>query len=586
VHRWLLLVTISMVAPASAWAQQAPQQPEEEPPVVQPDPTPAPDRDSPADPPADAEDPGEAEPDPEAGAAGGLGAATPATAQTPPVAPGEGAADAAVAANKSRSNGGQGFLDTRLNVTFTNENVLADPDETHVPNVPGFRFGPPSSLGTLFFDNYDTRFSGFETLSHAVLYKSYEHEAWDVEGALVLRVNDLSERSIALSDAGSYVRVAHWFDPGRQRTDRVSVTAFPTSSDRFRLGYSYRLSWGGSNEYRRDSEPVPGVKVQYENDKVYAFVGAKTSVLVDASIDEERSVFAYLAGAGLDITEMLRVEVNGGFFDRGSNELEDVRDEKVQLFGASAQVALHQDMPVLSSVDYKLYRNDPERVVDMFRKEQYPGGLSWLVAVEGTLIGQTLKDLESPGSTKVQQGMAGDVNVRVKHDHTRYRADFQYRDLAFILHPTPSLPSYTDFPDEYDITANLFAALGVDQHFPGPQLTLGAVVGVELPASLTTPKGIPGDLTGEVGESTAVVRGEEDITILPAGEEVVAQVATKLTARLDFADHFASILDVYYAYDPNRTRLRRDGPEDLLEYEFDEDNFNQLGLNFNLQARF
>jgi len=34
--------------------------------------------------------------------------------------------------------------------------------------------------------------------------------------------------------------------------------------------------------------------------------------------------------------------------------------------------------PVTSSVDYKLYRNDPERAYHMFATEEYPGGLSWL----------------------------------------------------------------------------------------------------------------------------------------------------------------------------------------------------------------
>jgi hypothetical protein len=68
--------------------------------------------------------------------------------------------------------GASGFMDTRLAFTITNENILAKPGET-IPSVPGWRFGTPNSLGVLFFDNYDTRFSGFETLSHATMYRSY-----------------------------------------------------------------------------------------------------------------------------------------------------------------------------------------------------------------------------------------------------------------------------------------------------------------------------------------------------------------------------------------------------------------------------
>ena len=42
--------------------------------------------------------------------------------------------------------------------------------------------------------------------------------------------------------------------------------------------------------------------------------------------------------------------------------------------------------------------------------------------------------------------------------------------------------------------------------------------------------------------------------------------------------------DVYYSYDPNQTRLQRSGPEDTFNYEFGE--FNQLGVNLTLQAKF
>ena len=72
--------------------------------------------------------------------------------------------------------GSSGFMDTRLAFTVTNENILAKPGET-IPSVPGWRFGTPNSLGVLFFDNYDTRFSGFETLSHAVMYRNYQARA-------------------------------------------------------------------------------------------------------------------------------------------------------------------------------------------------------------------------------------------------------------------------------------------------------------------------------------------------------------------------------------------------------------------------
>jgi hypothetical protein len=275
------------------------------------------------------------------------------------------------------------------------------------------------------------------------------------------------------------------------------------------------------------------------------------------------------------------VELNGGVFDRGSNELQDVLTEQVYLYGASAQVAVHKGMPVLSSVDYKLYQNDPERVGRLFAKTSYPGGLSWLVAAEATMLFQTLKDPEATGSTVTQRGLAGDINARVKWNRMRIRGDVQVRDLAFILHSTPSLPTFSDFPMDYDKTPNFFIAGGVDQNFGA--LTVGVIAGLDMPATLTTPAGIPGDTTA-TGEATAVIRNEGDITILPTGEEAAAQFAFKLTGQLDFNEFFASVLDVYYSYDPNQTRLTRDDAEDTLVREFGE--FNQLGVNLTLQAKF
>ena len=77
-------------------------------------------------------------------------------------------------------------MDTRLNFTCTHEDFFRD--EKVLPTAPGFHCGRPNSLGILFFDNYDTRYSGFETLSHAVMYREYSRGHLQAEGALVLRI--------------------------------------------------------------------------------------------------------------------------------------------------------------------------------------------------------------------------------------------------------------------------------------------------------------------------------------------------------------------------------------------------------------
>jgi hypothetical protein len=494
--------------------------------------------------------------------------------------------------------GASGFMDTRVAFTLTNENLLVKPGET-IPSVPGWRFGVPSSLGVLFFDNYDTRYSGFETLSHATMYRDFHSGHFDAETAFVLRINELSGSNIALQDDGSYIVLSNWKDPTHKDPTRLSLTAFPVSADRFRLGYSYRLSWGGDPEYGRAKSATPGAKIQYDTERAYVFAGAKSAVILDRRTAEQKSALGFLGGAGVDVLPAVddkvgvRVEVNGGYFDRGYNELVDVNNQKVQLFGASAQLAIHKGMPVQSSIDYRLYKFNGERVSGLFDPVKYPGGVSWLAMSEFTVLGQTLKDPNKTGTTVIQPGMAGDLNVRVMVDRVRLRLDVSYRDLAFILHSVPSLPTYEDFPTQYKTSADYFAAIGADKNW-NDFLTLGLIAGIEKPATLTSPAGIAGGMTSATGTSTAVIRNnniDTIITILPTGQSAATQIATKASAKLTFGRIYSALLEVFYSYDPNTTRYLRAGCTDTQAcpdqpFEFKFGNFNQLGVNATLQARF
>ena len=495
---------------------------------------------------------------------------------------------------------GPSFLDTRLNFTITDENLLVKPGETN-PSVPGIRIGPPNSLGVLFFDNYDTRFSGFENLSHVVLYKKTSTKQLDVEGAFVLRLNEFSDVNISVTDDGSYVRLAYYGDPERQNKTNFSLTAFPISGDRFRLGYSYRISWGGSpvffklnpdipvgtSSFVTNSTPAPALKAQYSSDKLYGFVGLKTSTLLDPQSNEIKAVYGALAGGGFDLSPEVRLEANGGFFDRGGNPKQDVLGEKVQLFGGSLQETYHSGMPIGSSVDYALYRNDPESIAKLFQKEQYPGGTSWLVSSEQTLLGQTLQDPEKPKSTKIQTAFAADVNFRLKTGFTRFHADFLVRDLAFILNNVPSFVPFQDFSKNSKTTFDLFGAAGIDQYFAASGLTAGVTAGFEVPSTYEAQS--PPDGTATSGATRVVVRSEGNFSILPAKkdgtpEAVAPIVAVKGSAKLDIGAGFATLLDVYYSYDANQTRLTRASNQDTFTRTFSQ--ANQLGFNLTLQARF
>ncbi|HEX8107923.1 MAG TPA: hypothetical protein VF516_09365, partial [Kofleriaceae bacterium] len=504
--------------------------------------------------------------------------------------------DAAASEDAGEVRGASGFMDTRLAFTLTNENMLVRPGET-VPSVPGWRFGTPSSLGVLFFDGYDTRYSGFETLSHAVMYRDYRSGHLQAEGALVVRIDDLSETRLGLSDDGSYVTVSDWKDPGHKDPTRISLTVFPVSSDRFRLGYSYRLSWGGSPEYTgaASSAPgsapggsVPGIKLQLDTPRTYAFAGAKSATLIDPKTGQARSALAVLGGAGVDPFPMFRLEANGGYFDRGYNELPGVQREKVRLFGGSVQASIHRGMPLRSSLDYQLYKFHGEAISDLFAPERYPGGLAWLAQTEFTMLGQTLADPDAPGRTTTQYGQAGDLNVRVKLDRLRLRLDLSYRDLAFLLHTRPSLPVDEQFPAGYTATADYFGAIGLDRNWDD-WLTLGLVAGVEKPATLTSPQGIPGVAPDTMGPMTAVIRSnnvDTQITVLSPGASAARQYAAKAMAKVDFARIFSMLVELFYSYDSTGRVAPPCSQPQPCTLSFVAGSAHQLGLNATLQARF
>ncbi len=513
------------------------------------------------------------------------------------------------------------FVDTRLNFTLTNENVLVKPGETN-PSVPGWRFGQPNQLGILFFDNYDTRYTGYENLTHLVVYKKMETSRVVLEGAYVLRLLQFTDVNLSSIDDGSYIRIQYFFDRTRQSKLNVAFTAFPLNSDRMRLGYSWRISWGGSPiffKYNPDlpigaaafvtnTAPAPGAKLQISDDRWYAYVGAKTSTLLNRNpnVNEQVAVWGLVGGVGGDpIPNHMRLEANGGFFDRGTNPLffgttvgpqgQTFTDYPVQTFGGTFQASVFDGISPTTSVDTTLYRNDPFTAARYFARPVYQPGFKWLVSTEWTMTGSTLQDVSTLNSTTIQKAYAGDLNFRAQMGKLRIKADFETRSLTYILQNQPSLVPYQDLPSDANTTPEIFGSLGFDYLFERIGLTMGATVGVQNPATFTPAPGgrLSGALQGNIGgtlstAATIVVRNEGDLSILPEpsnGEQRVATpiVGGKLEFREDFLEWFAVIAQAYYQYDSNQTHLTKaSGGESIRDFQYP----HRLGFNITLQARY
>lgn len=476
------------------------------------------------------------------------------------------------------------FVDTRLTFVFSDEDLLHGAGET-IPSSPGARFSANRDA-TQFYDNYDTKFTGFETMSNLVLYKRDESFFKNLvtEAALALNVLVAGPDYIRFQDASSYVRLTYkptaWNDG-----EGISFTGFPISADRFRLGYSYRLSWAGNRIFPGAAPDVPnsGFKLQLTRGPFYFFTGAKATLLVDQTTNEREAYYGGLAGGGWDITDNLRWEVGGGIFERGNPSR--LEPETATAGGVSTQLTWHEGMPIGTSIDFRLYKNDPEVYQRFFAPETYPGGFSYTLSAEATYLTQTVQDFERPGTSVRQPATAGDFQAKFKIDKTRLHLTLSYRDLPFILFNVPSITPFQDFANDAELTPEFFLAVGGDYYIESLRLTPGLIAGVQMPASVKTDLDLGANpLPTLQGNRTVVFRDEGFREILPAGEEAKPIYSGKGSARMDLSDSMAAAGEIYYTYDPNRSTIASNEGSTANVRIFNDP--HRLGFNLLLQARF
>lgn len=481
------------------------------------------------------------------------------------------------------------FMDTRIVFTLSDDNVLQGPTNTNpasptAPNMVGGR------NNVQFYDNYDTRFTGFETLTHLAMYKKMPSffGKVDTEAGLVLRALVRDDASVQLGDAGSFLRVVFPIGDNKDKQN-FNIVAFPVSSDRMRLGYSYAISWGGNPMFPGQGL-IPGIKLGVQQPIWNAYVGAKTGVRqrrqVDGSLEQD-TVWGVLGGAAIDFTDTLTFEVNGGYFDRGSIDKEQFRRNPVTLqgFGGSAQLSFHRGLPIGTSIDFQLYRNDPDMPARFFSPEIYDDSFSFVMKSEFSVLGQPLQDIDAPNTTKIQLAYAGDLNFSAKYKKFRFTADAVFRSLSFILFNVPSSPSYNDFPRGTQAFPEVFASAGIDYFFANAHLTPGLKVGVQLPSHYVgTPNAgsVPG--ASLASQQTIVYYDSIDISILDQNLRVLPVIATTASLKWDISELIGAALQVLAKYDANRTTLRQDPNGVTLTRTL----LQPFGLGFNLilQARF
>lgn len=493
------------------------------------------------------------------------------------------------------SNPASDFIDSRITFLFSDDNVFAgpadfspQPDLTQRPGV------------NTFFDNYNTRDSGQETKTDLCLYRRMTgwHPRLETEASLLIRF-DLASDAVtgqgtqSFADDGTYIQVnwlagalaakdaeGHVTPQAPGRAPRFYFLGFPFNGDRFKLGYSYGITWGGREIFPKNTGPVPAVKFGYDGTRGYAYGGMKTHRQLNDNTNDIETEYAFLGGAGLDITDMLRVEGAGGFFQKGAlppiGPGDPLAGERINAEGLSAQVAFHKGLPIQTSVDLRLYRNDGDFPFSAFSKEVYGPGVSFLLSSEVNYLMQNLRDPDTFGQTVIQPAIAADVNAKAKVGKLRVSGDIVYRDLAFILFNVPGFTPFYAFPKSSSVRAQTFIDFGADYYLESAHQTPGFTFGYEIPATYQ----------GDPGTNTVVVRKQGDFDILPPGQNAFDILSVRGYDRVEISDMLTMIAQVTYTLDKNSTKLVA-GPGGSTQRVFDATNVtNQLAIAAIFQARF
>jgi hypothetical protein len=478
------------------------------------------------------------------------------------------------------------FMDVWVTTALQDANLRAGPEA----GSPRLNF---VTRGTsTFFETYETRFTDDVSQSYLVLYRKDEgfHPNVFTEAAMVLRFepyvdpND-SSPNVRTRDDGSYVRVG--WRVGGDENHTISFTGYAMDANRFRLGYSYDLTWGGRDIFAFDPRAAPGVRLQWQKDSAYVFAGAKTALgdYTDPTtfVNYEEAYWGALVGGGTEITKYAKVEVGAGSFQQG--QLLNVKDVTSPLYaapinaiGACAQVSFRtsEDLKWASSNELKLYRNAPEFVRDSYISHRETAGVGVIVQAEGNYLAHNLLDFDNPGNSIVETAFAGDVQTVVGFGTTEIGADFVYKDLQYVLFNVPGLTSGYSMPESYDVTPQVYGRLRASHHFPKPRLTPQIGVGLMQPATYGDPE-----------NGYFVVRDETDRSHVPSGQAPAALLSGVAGLQWDISKSMVVVGEVLYTVDNNVSDFVASEEGGAGTYAPALDTWrNQIGMNLMVRARF
>lgn len=495
------------------------------------------------------------------------------------------------------------FVDTRVTFALSNVNVFAGPGERITPTS-GYRIGIDRNFN-LFLENVNTRFSGFESLSHLVLYKKLGGfwELWDTEAAIAaLVLADTDTGRFSFFDSGTYLRVIRKLEEGsEEKVGSVDLTAWPVSADRFRLGYTYIISWGGTAIFPGKLQTtsitegaVPGFRLRYRSPegKIYAFAGFKSALLLSRQpgemAGEQVPNYGVLAGGGADLAGAIVLEANGGFFQKGTQERPGLEGQRIHAYGVSSRITLYQGVRTRQSTDFRLYRNDPtEAGGEYLLYQPYKPGMGFSIAAEANLLAQNLEDPDRFASEKVVSAVAAGLAAIAKLDALTLRLDGFYQSANFILFNVPGFVPFQAISAGAETTPEFFVSGTIEYVIDELKLRPSLAVGVKVPATykgeVLADQGnrLGGASPGEV--RTQVIVDETTRIVLPPGSGATPIIGSVLKIPLALSKSMAVSAESRFELNDNQPRLAQDNELGEVTYVFDDP--YRLSLALVLQAR-
>ena len=480
------------------------------------------------------------------------------------------------------------FMKTSLTFYLGDDNVLAG-NADRSPN-----FGMGNEYPELFFEGLNSEKQKVVSETHMVVYAQMPGflPFVDTEAAFVAefelsRDPDNKQLIGRFRDDGSYVAITFWFNRNK-RGANLKLTAWPYSANRFRLGYTYDLTWGGNTIWARNGGPVPGAKLHLDLKNFYAFIGAKSLPQLRADNNEVENYWGVLAGLGPNFSFgpadslQFNYDVSGGYFSRGTFQQDPFRAVALQAFGVSQRVQLTKDTRMGLSPDVSLLVNDPEKRRQVTGVPNYKGNWGFGVGAEFTTLWQTLIDANDPSQAALDNAITAGVFAQGRFfRNLRVGLDVVYRDVSFLVFNVPGLTPYLSFVEDTIRTPQIYGALWADYYFEKAKITPGIVVGLMQPASFAAAT----DATGQ--RKLQVIREANDYELMPDGtEKGFTVLSVKGSVKWHLSPIVAMIGEVSYIQDFNVSRVVTNSDTGVGERVLDDAMAQRLGLNLLIQASF